>query len=121
MSNKATHVYTDIHPPYALDDRPALTITAAGRLAVVPSFDELLSRRGTKGLQDSLDELSHHHFMVHGHDWLYTGGVIKLTGLDYFVHFTGDVHYLGKYRQALDFLMSYAKTGRPNHALRRMR
>ncbi len=102
-------------------DRPGLTITAKGRLALVPSLDELLSRKGAKGLQLTLDELTHHHFMLHGYDWLYAGGQIKPHGMLYFVHFTGDVHYLGKYRQALDFLLPYAKTGKPNHASRRLR
>lgn len=59
--------------------------------------------------------------MLHGHDWLYAGGAIKAHGMLYFVHFTGDVHYLGKTRQALDYLTAYARTGKPNHAQRRMR
>jgi hypothetical protein len=106
---------------YAPSERPPLTITAAGRRVLVPTFDELLKRRGCKGLQLTLDELTHHHFMVHGHDWLYAGGAIKAHSTLYFVHFTGDVHYLGKHRQALDYLIAYAKTGKPNHAQRRMR
>lgn len=122
MPSKATVFATDSHSPiYALDERPDLSITPAGRLALIPSLDELLKRRGAKGLQETLDELTHHHFMLHGHDWLYAGGSIKAHGMLYFVHFTGDVHYLGKYRDALAYLMPYATTGKPNHAQRRLR
>jgi hypothetical protein len=127
MREKATHVYTDIHPSsWSADQRPPLTVTPAGRLAVIPTLDELLSRSGTKGLQLTLDELTHHHFMLHGYEWRYLGGTVRLNQQAYFIHFGGtvaqpDVHHLGKYRQALDFLIDYAKTGRPNDALRRMR
>jgi len=122
MRDKATHVYADLpHLNCSHNERPPLTITPAGRLVLVPSLEELMSRRGTKGLQECLDDLSHHHFMVHGYDWRYTGGMIKPQSPHYFVHFTGDVHYLGKFHQALKFLMDYAKTARPNDALRRLR
>lgn len=107
-------------------DRPPLTITPAGRMALVPDLEELLSRKGAKGLQLCLEDLGHHHFMVHGYDWKYAGGTIKTHKSLYFIHFGGaltqhDVHYLGKYRQALDFLIAYAKTGKPNDANRRAR
>lgn len=111
---------------YGADQRPPLTITLEGRRVLVPSLDELTSRKGAKGLQLCLLDLTHHHFMVHGYDWKYLGGEIVAKGSLYFVHFGGvltqhDVHYLGRYRQALDFLMAYAKTGKPNDANRRAR
>lgn len=125
MRTKATHVYTDILPPLTCshDERPPLAITPAGRLALVPSMDELLSRRGAKGLQITLEELTHHHFMKHGHDWRYAGAKIVTNHAKYFVRgdFQGDMHYLGTYRQGLGFLIAYAKTGAPNDALRRAR
>ena len=109
----------------SLDERPALSITPKGRLALVPSLDELLKRKGAAGLQICLDELSHHHFMKHGYDWIYTGAMIKssvATGRGYyFIHFAGDVHYVGSYRQAISYLLNYASTGVPNHANRRAR
>lgn len=111
---------------WSASERPPLDITTKGRLALVPSLDELSRRRGTKGLQACLDDLSHAHFMKHGHDWIYTKGVIKLDRARYFVHFdsgltAGDVHYLGDYRQALGYLLHYATTGRRNDAMRRAR
>lgn len=128
MASKAmTYVLDSLNPSaYSADQRPPLTITTKGRLAIVPDLDEFMSRRGTKGLQLCLEELTHHYFMVHGYEWRYAGGTITSYQSLYFVSFGGtvsvpDVHYLGKYRQAVDFLMHYAKTGTPNDSMRRAR
>ncbi len=123
MPSKAMILAPDSQNPstYGLNDRPDVYITTAGRMALIPSMDELLSRRGAKGLQLTLEEMGHHHFMMHSYDWIYANGKIHSQGQGYFVLFSGDVHYLGKYNQAVDFLTDYARTGKPNHALRRMR
>lgn len=127
MPWKATTLASDSQNQATLgpDDRPDVLVTAKGRLVLVPSLDELMSRKGAAGLQICLDELSHHHFMKHGYDWIYMGATIKssvATGRGYyFIHFGHDVHYVGSYRQAISYLLNYAATGHANHAERRAR
>jgi len=125
-SNAMIQASDSQNPVYTVDDRPPLSITTKGRLVLLPPIEELLSRRGAKGLQTCLIELTHHHFMKHGYDWIYANGTVKTHGKLYFVHFDGvmtraDVHYLGNYRDALAYLMNYARTAQQNNAMRRAR
>lgn len=123
MPSNATFSYSDSQNPstWSADQRPALSITPKGRLALVPSLQELMCRKGAKGLQACLVELGHHHFMKHGYDWIYAGATVASNRGSYFIHFAGDVHYVGSFRQAVSFLLNYAATGTPNHAERRAR
>lgn len=100
-----------------------LTPLAYDELRRVPSLDELLRRKGTKGLQATIDELSWIYQDTHGFEWIYQDSEIYCQGRLYFVRLDSqDVHYLGNtYRAALAYLMDYMRTARPNRAMTRAR
>lgn len=118
---------SDSHNPvtYGAEERPALSLSPAAydELRRIPSLDELLQRKGAKGLQSAVDELSWIYQDKYGFEWLYEDCEVYCQGRLYFVRLDGDdIHYLGNtYRAALAYFMDYVRTARPNHAMRRAR
>lgn len=128
MPQNTTHVYQDF---FALDEheRPAVSLTplAYDELRRIPTLEELLQRKGSKGLQAAIDELSWIYQDKHGFDWMYQDAEVFTQNRLYFVRVpSGDihfeVHYLGNnYRAALAYLMDYVSGGRANRASMRAR
>lgn len=129
MASKAMSFASDSHDlitPLACseNERPPLSITPLGLEAAleVPPLDVLMKRKGTKGLQQCLDELTYLYFQKYGWDWIYANAKVNMQHKLYFIRLSdGETRYMGNFRNALTFLMSYVETGKPNDALRRAR
>lgn len=110
---------------YGPNDRPALFVSdlAYEELRKIPSIEELSRRKGTRGLQSCVDELTWIYHDKNGFDWIYANGEVYTQGRLYFIRLEdGNHHYLGNnFRNALNFFMDYVRTGRHNDALRRAR
>jgi len=120
MASNAMSLSSDSDNP---EYRPPLLLTPLGFEAAreIPPLDVLLKRKGTKGLQQCVDELTYLYFQKHGWDWIYANAKVFTQHKLYFLQLSDQVHYLGSFRKGLNYLMDAVEKGSYNHALRRAR
>jgi hypothetical protein len=87
--------------------------------AKVPSLDALMKRKGAKGLQTFLREMSAAYEAKYGYSWKYQGGVIRREGKSYFIDCDAGPVYVSTFDTAVRHMMDYLETGKPNDAMRR--